>query len=96
MLVCWRDDGLLTLLLLRCWLILRRGSVQKLPGRGFVGQESESFRANGARRAKLVLTRLRRTHFTHDAPRWRLTCKWEACPTSTPTLSGSYLGVDGS
>jgi hypothetical protein len=94
MLVAWRDDGFWTLLLLRCWFHLRHGLIRKLPGPGFVGRESESFRGTGARHARLLSTRLRRSHSTFDARLWRLTCKWEAYQVypEVPYGTGSVPG----
>ena len=56
MLVAWRDDGFWTLTWLRCWYHLRHGRTQSLPGAGFVGSESPSFRGTGAKYARLKST----------------------------------------
>ena len=94
MLVCWRDDGYLTLTWLRCWYRLRHGRISSLPGKGFVGRESKSFRDTGAKHARLLSTRMHRIVSTHDAPPWRLTCKWEAFQTfpEIPYGNGSAAG----
>lgn len=85
MLVAWRDDGFWTLTWLRCWYHLRHGRMQSLPGAGFVGQESPSFRGTGAKYARLKSTRMHRIVSTRDAPPWRLILVWEAYQTF-PTI----------
>ena len=95
MLVAWRDDGYWTLTLLRWSYRLKGGRMSSLPGPGFVGQESRSFRADGARHAKLVSTRMHRIVSTPDAPPWRLICVWEACQTYPEVPYGNGLVPDG-
>jgi hypothetical protein len=95
MLVCWRDDGLLTLLWLRCSLPWTRGDVSSLPGRGFVGQESPSFRVSERGHARLKSIRLTRIRSTPGAPPWRLTLRWEALPDYRPQQSKTGLGLVG-
>lgn len=89
MLVIYRDDGFWTLLWLRCWFILAGGRLNRLPGYGFVGQESSSFRAPGPQRVKLRLTRMRRLHSTPGARLWRLTCVWDRSPELAPRQYGT-------
>jgi len=97
MLVAYRDDGFWTQLWYRCFRTLIGGQIARLPGPGFVGQESPSFRGTGARRARLKSTRMRRLVSTPGARLWRLTCVWvplQAGQEKTPP--GSFSEVDGS
>jgi len=97
MLVAYRDDGFWPLFWYRCFRTLIGGRINRLPARGFVGQESPSFRGTGARRAKLTLTQMRRIHFTEGVQLWRLTCVWEVSQVGqAKMLSGSSLEDDGS
>ena len=95
MLVAWRDDGFWTLILLRCSLIWKRGRIDQLPGRGFVGRESSSFRDTGAKHARLRLTRMRRLRYISGARLWRLTLKWEAYPAFPQVPYGNGLAPGG-
>ncbi len=95
MLVAWRDDGFWTLIWLRCLYHLRHGVIANLPGAGFIGQESKSFRATEATYARLKSTRMHRVRSTPDAPLWRLICSWEAYPSSQIMLSGNSSVDDG-
>lgn len=96
MLVIYRDDGFWTQLWYLCSRRLMGGRVNRLPGPGFVGQESTSFRGTGAQRAKLTSTRMRRLHSTSGARLWRLTCVWETSPrASQVTVYGIGSGRDG-
>ncbi len=76
----YRDAGLFTLLWQICWSILTSGRAGSFPPRGFVGRGSLLSVASDLRYCKLKSIRLRRLHYTHAAPRWRLTFEWETSP----------------
>ena len=76
----YRDAGFWTLLWQICWSTLTDGRPGSFPPRGFVGQGSLSSVASDLRYCKLSSIRLRRLHYTHAAPRWRLTFEWETSP----------------
>ena len=97
MLACYRDDGFWILLWYRCSRLLIGGPLTSLPGWGFVGRESTSFRATDQRRARLASTRMRRIHSTDGARLWRLTCVWVTSPRpSLARASGTGSGHVGS
>jgi hypothetical protein len=95
MLVAWRDDGYWTLTWLRWSYRLRHGRMSNLPGPGFVGQESSSFRDTGAKYARLQSTRLHRIASTPGAPLWRLICVWAPYQTYPEVPYGNGLVPGG-
>jgi len=84
MLVCYRDDGFWIQLSYLCYNRLMGGPLEKLPGWGFVGRESSSFRDTDQRRAKLKSTQMRRIASTDGVHLWRLTCVWVTSPRQSP------------
>lgn len=73
----WRTGGLWPLLWLKWWWTLTNGRNVSLLPRGFVGGDYGSLAGTDLHRAKLTSIRLHRTHYTPDAPPWRLICVWE-------------------
>ena len=69
--------------------------MSSLPGPGFVGQESPSFRDTGAKYARLKSTRMHRIVSTPDAPPWRLILVWEAYQTYPEVPYGNGLVPGG-
>jgi len=74
--VAWRTDGYWTLSWLRIWFRLTSGQRMNFPPRGFVGKVSLSSAATALPKCRLLSTRLRPAHCTHDARLWQLTCVW--------------------
>ena len=92
-LAAYRDGGFWTLLWQICWSAWTNKRGGTFPPRGFVGLDSSSFRVTDLHSCKLKSIRLRRRHYTHAAPRWRLTLEWETSPLLSRLPNGGRSWV---